>query len=67
MEHPKAVSQRYFVSHIKELTEPVEVTIQRKDGSGTIETLGFFFPFSDIKEISPYIKQKSVRTDSDKA
>lgn len=65
MEQPKAVSQRYFVSHIKELTEPVEVTIQRKDGSGTIETLGFFFPVPDLKSIAPYIKPKA-RTDSDK-
>jgi len=39
----KAVSQRYFVSHIKELREPVEVTIQIK-GAGSIETLGVFYP-----------------------
>jgi len=37
----KAVSQRYFVRHIKELTEPVEVTLSVK---GQVKTLGIWTP-----------------------
>lgn len=44
----KAVSQRYFVSHIKELREPVAVTVQEKGSGGTIKTIGYFFPITTI-------------------
>lgn len=40
---PKVVSQRYFQSHLKEIEEPVEVTIQIK-GTGQINTIGYYFP-----------------------
>lgn len=43
MPTPKVVTQRYFQNHLKEITEPVEVTIQIK-GTGLISTIGFFFP-----------------------
>lgn len=39
----KAVTQRYFISHLKELREPVEVTLQIK-GTGRVDTLGVFYP-----------------------
>lgn len=55
MNTPKAVSQRYFVTHIKELSEPVEVTIQSKNGSGTITTLGYFFPVSKFDDVVSYV------------
>lgn len=64
MEQPKAVSQRYFVSHIKELPGPVEVTIQRKDGSGTIETLGFFFPFNTLNDVTAFLSGNQTKKTS---
>lgn len=43
MDIPKVVTQRYFQSHLKELSEPVAVTLQTK-GTGIITTLGYYFP-----------------------
>ncbi len=43
MDDVRVVTQRYFQTHLKELNEPVEVTLQVK-GTGHIATLGFFFP-----------------------
>lgn len=41
----KAVTQRHFQTHLKEIDHPVEVTLQQK-GTGTITTIGYFFPKS---------------------
>ena len=46
LDSPKAVTQRYFITNLKEISEPVEVTVQIK-GSGLIRTLGYFIPASE--------------------
>ncbi len=43
MDDVKVVTQRYFQTHLKEIDEPVEVTLQVK-GTGHIASLGYFFP-----------------------
>lgn len=43
MNSPKAVTQRYFQTNLKDIDEPVEVTLQSK-GANTIRTIGWFFP-----------------------
>ncbi len=52
---PKAVTQRYFVTHLKEINEPVEVTVQQK-GSGSIRTLGYFFPAGTFVHVEKVLR-----------
>lgn len=59
---PKVVTQRYFINHLKEIDEPVEVTVQLKGGGGVIKTIGFFFPGGSLHEVVDLLDRQNPKT-----